>query len=181
MSPNSNSLSTEWYCVRSTVGYEIRAAELLARLSPETVLSTGEIEVYCPLIRKSMSVAGKKRLVTGSLFPGYFFARFNLTTASRYVSSRPGIIGLVRFGDRPTPVADSVIDELKETDFEALAESLSSFTPGQTLVIQDGPFAGMEAQFVTKMNDGHRALLLLEYLNRQVSVVVDSSSLEAAA
>lgn len=181
MSPNSNHLTREWYCIRSTVGYENRAADLLARISPDTRVSTGEIEVFCPQIRKMMSVAGKKRSVLSPLFPGYFFAQFELATAGRYVASRPGIIGLVRFGDVPTPVPATVIDELRETDFEALAESLSAFTPGQRLIIHEGPFAGMEAQFVTKMNDGQRALLLLEYLNRQVTVVISTASVEAAA
>lgn len=174
----------EWYCIRSTVGYEVRAAELLPRLSLETKISIGEIEVFCPQIRKMMPVGGKRRAVLTPLFPGYFFARFCLETAGRFVSSRPGIIGLVRFGDTATPLPAEVIEEMKATDFVAAAESLLSsctFAPGQRLFIREGPFAGMEAEYVTGMNDGQRALLLLEYLHRQVNVVADCAILESAA
>lgn len=173
-----------WYCVRSTVGYEGRAAELLSRLSPSFQDSVGDIEVFCPQVRKFMSVGGKRRTVLSVLFPGYFFARFCLAAAGRFVASRPGIIGLVRFGDEATPVPDEVIDEMKGTDFVAAAESAltsSNFVPGQKLLIREGPFAGMEAEYVAGLNDGQRALLLLEYLHRRVNVVASCSILESAA
>lgn len=181
---SSVEIPQEWYCIRSTVGYEVRASELLSRLSLQTTLSTGEIEVFCPQIRKMMPVAGKRRAVLTPLFPSYFFARFCLETASRFVSSRPGIIGLVRFGDSPTSVPAEVIEEMKATDFVAAAElilSSSNFVPGQKIVIREGPFEGMEAEYVSSMNDGQRALLLLEYLHRRVNVVADCAVLESAA
>ena len=129
-------------------------------------------------------VAGKKRAVLTALFPGYFFVRFCLATAGRFIASRPGIIGLVRFGDEPTPVPDEVIEEMKDTDFIATAESVMascSFIPGQKLLIREGPFAGMEAEYVASLNDGQRALLLLEYLHQRVNVVADRAILESAA
>lgn len=173
-----------WYCIRSTVGYEGRAAELLSRLSPDTELSTGKIEVFCPQIRKVIPVGGKRRAVLIPLFPGYFFSQFCLATAGRFIASRPGIIGLVRFGDEPTVVPADVIEEMQATDFVAAAElalSSYSFVPGQRLVIREGPFAGMEAEYVASLNDGQRALLLLEYLHRRVNVVADSEILERVA
>ena len=131
-----------------------------------------------------MPVGGKKRAVVSALFPGYFFGRFCLAIAGRFVASRPGIIGLVRFGDEPTPVPDEVIEEMKSTDFVTAAESVLAscrFIPGQKLLIRDGPFAGMEAEYVASINDGQRALLLLEYLHRRVNVVAKCSLLESAA
>lgn len=166
------------------MGYESRAAELLSRLSPDVRASVGEVEVFCPQIRKMIPVAGKKRAVLTALFPGYFFARFCLAIGGRFVASRPGVIGLVRFGDEPTAVPDEVIEEMKDTDFVASAEStLAScrFIPGQKLLIRDGPFAGMEAEYVASLNDGQRALLLLEYLHQRVNVIADRAILESAA
>lgn len=175
--------SAEWYCIRSTAGYETRAAELLNHVIPNTFESTGTIEAFCPQISKTMSVGGKRRRVLRALFPGYFFAHFELSRAARYVSSRPGVIGLVRFGDQATPIPAAVIDELKALDLEDLSECLLlfNFAPGQRLRIDSGPFAGMEAQFVANLPDGNRAVLLLEYLNREVSVITDRSILRSAA
>jgi transcriptional antiterminator RfaH len=173
-----------WYCVRSTVGYEVRAAELLTRLACEDQESTGKIETYCPRVRRIMSVGGKRRAVLTPLFPSYFFAQFDLSIAARFVSSRPGVIGLVKFGDRAVTVPEEVIQELIGADLEnACAQWLPEyqFVSGQKLIIREGPFAGMEVEFVAAMNDGQRALLLLEYLHRRVNVVADYTALESAA
>lgn len=183
-SVKSDNKPENWFCVRSTVGYEGRASDLLARLSAPLHGSIGPLQVFCPQIRKLMPVGGKKRTVLSALFPGYFFARFGLAQAGRFVASRPGIIGLVRFGDEPTPVPDCVIEEMQSTDFVTAAESALSpynFVPGQRLLIREGPFAGMEAEYVASLNDGQRALLLLEYLHRRVNVVAKSAILESAA
>lgn len=177
-------LSEYWFCVRSTVGYEARAAEFLSKVTPELRASVGEVETFCPHIRRMIPVGGKKRAVLSALFPGYFFARFCLAKAGRFVASRPGVIGLVRFGDTPTPVPMEVVDEMKTTDFMAAAESAMSanhFVPGQRLLIREGPFAGMEAEYVASLKDGQRALLLLEYLHRRVNLVADCEMLESAA
>jgi len=174
----------KWYCVRSTVGYEFRAAEFLSRLSPPLQAAVGSIEPFCPQVRKLMAVGGKRRVVLSALFPSYFFARFCLSTAARFVASRPGIIGLVRFGEEPTAVPDPVIEEMKDTDFVTAAESIltsRNFVPGQKLSIREGPFAGMEAEYVASLNDGQRGLLLLEYLHQRVNLVANCSMLESAA
>jgi transcriptional antiterminator RfaH len=183
-SVKSENITENWFCIRSTVGYEGRAADLLARLSAPLQGSIGSLQVFCPQIRKLMPVGGKKRTVLSALFPGYFFGRFGLAKAGRFVASRPGIIGLVRFGGEPTPVPDCVIAEMQSTDFVTAAESVLSpynFVPGQRLLIREGPFAGMEAEYVASLNDGQRALLLLEYLHRRVNVVAKSAILESAA
>lgn len=177
-------MKVAWYCVRSTVGYEVRAAEMLARLASEDQESVGFLETYCPRIRRLMSVGGKRRPVLTPLFPSYFFARFDLSTAARFVSSRPGVIGLVKFGDQAVSIPDEIIQELIAADLENAPVQLLpeyQFVPGQKLIIREGPFAGMEVEFVASMNDGHRALLLLEYLHRRVSVVADYAALESAA
>ena len=131
-----------------------------------------------------MRVGGVKRCVAGPLFPRYFFARFSFGTASRFVVSRPGVTGIVRFGSVPARVAEEVIEEMRETEFCTCSESLlfpDRFVRGQMLLILEGPFAGMEAEYVARLNEGQRALLLIEYLHQRVNVVADNSILEAVA
>ncbi len=166
-----------WYCVRSTCGYELRAADLLIRSVGNLQAAIGEIEVFCPTLRRYMKVGGHRRQVLAPLFPGYFFSRFNLGTAARFVSSRPGVIGLVRFGEEPESVSDRVIDELRETEFDSELHC-ERFSPGQHLTVSEGPFAGMEVEYIASLNDGQRALLLVEYLHQRVNLIVEQTSLE---
>ncbi len=157
------------------------AAEFLSRLPSEVRAVVGEVEGYCPRIRRLMPIGGHKRMVSSPLFPGYLFARFGMDQAGRFVASRSGVLGVVRFGDQPAEVPDLVIDELRAASFENALEwdlAARSFAPGQRLSICDGPFAGMEAEFVASLNGGQRALLLLEYLQRPINLVADASALE---
>lgn len=162
----------------------MRAAELLARSASNHQASIGDLEVFCPTVRKAIQVGGHRRLVFAALFPGYFLGRFHLESAARFVSSRPGIIGLVRFGGTATSVPDKAVAEMQTTEFTDCAEAAlmcTSFIAGQSLLIREGPFAGLEAEFVASMNDGKRALLLLEYLHQRVNVVADLSLLDLAS
>ena len=175
----ANSEAKQWFCIRTKIGLESRSSEALSRLSSGLLDSVGDLEVYCPRVPTKRSVAGVPRQILSPLFPGYIFARFCALTASRFVSSRPGIIGLVRFGGQPAVLAERTIEELKATEQDqAGAEALQSFAPGQKLQITDGPFAGMEAEYISSLSGGLRALLLLEYLQRRVSLLVDSTTLE---
>jgi transcription antitermination factor NusG len=182
MAPMSSSI--EWYCVRAKAGKEQLAAEALSRLTDEMAESIGEMEIYFPRIRKKMPVGGVRREVVSALFPGYFFARFDCSHAGRFVASRPGVIGLVRSGDQPASLPCEVIQELKASALEHDPDFFSvksEFEAGQRVVIQEGPFAGMEAEFIVSLNGGHRAMLLIDYLQRRVNVMAETATLEAAA
>jgi transcriptional antiterminator RfaH len=169
-----------WYCVRSTCGHELRAAELLSRSVGNLKAAIGEVDVFCPTLRRHIRVGGHRRQILAPLFPGYFFSRFNLAVAARFIGSRPGVIGLVRFREEPEPVADHVIEELRATDFDSDLLS-NKFSPGQHLTVSEGPFAGMDVEYVASLNDGQRALLLVEYLHQRVSLIVEQTSLDVAA
>ena len=171
-----------WFCIRTKVGLEARISVALSRLSSNIRGSVGEMEVYCPRIQTRRMVAGVSRPVVSALFPGYIFARFSPDTASRFVATRPGVIGFVKYGEQPAVVAEETIEELKAGNYDGtVCEDIAPFTPGQRLLIREGPFAGMEGEFVSKLGDGKRAVLLLEYLQRRVNCLADSAVLEPVA
>ena len=168
-----------WFCIRTRVGLEERISEALSRLSSNIRGSVGELEVYCPRIQTRRMVAGVSRSVVSALFPGYIFARFSPDTASRFVATRPGVIGFVKYGEQPAVVPEETIEELKAGNYDGTTiEDNVAFIPGQRLVIRDGPFAGMEAEFVSMLGHGKRAVLLLDYLQRRVNFLADSAVLE---
>jgi transcription antitermination factor NusG len=50
---------------------------------------------------------------------------------------------------------------------------LLSLVPGDVVQIQEGPFKGLEAVFEREMGDSQRAVLLLQALSYQASLVVN--------
>jgi transcriptional antiterminator RfaH len=177
-----NSVDTqEWFCVRTKVGLESRITAALSRLSEELTRDFGKVEPYCPRVRSRRMVGGHSRPSWGPMFPGYIFARFCwATNAGRYIASRPGVIGIVRCSDRPLSVSSRIIGELRAAE-NTIPESLPTFSPGQKLILREGPFVGMEAEFVASLSDGQRSLLFLDYLQQRVNLLASTDTLKPSA
>lgn len=171
----------QWYCVHTKPSHEAAVAESLRRLAPGVRENVGEIEVYFPRIRAKMPVGGALRMVSRPLFPRYLFARFALPQAGRFVASRLNVLRLVQFGEHPAVVPAEMVEELRSLgdagDAEVLDPTLD-LRPGQRVVIQGGPFKGMEAELVCHLSDSKRVSLLLDHLQIQASMIVDRSLLK---
>jgi transcriptional antiterminator RfaH len=155
----------QWYAVKTKPNQDRQAQWHLRRLGVET---------FCPQIRQEKLIRRKRRLVTGSLFPGYLFARFDLDSRFRQVQYAHGVQTLVAFGQRPTPVEVEVIEAIRSTLQEGcLLVAPPSLKPGQIVRIQHGPFQGLEAVFEYRLSDQERVALLLRTLSYQARVVVE--------
>jgi transcriptional antiterminator RfaH len=112
------------------------------------------------------------------LFPCYIFVRCSLAEcldSIRYIS---GISSLVHFGTRIPPIADDVIEELRQC-FEseepmAVEERL---TPGTEVTVAEGAFLGSQGVVVRTLPARHRVQILLDFLGRTTVAEVDRKSL----
>lgn len=170
---NSQLTDTEtvaWYCVRTLAKHEHIAAGNLRKLS--------ELEVFLPRIRFKRSTRRGPAWVTEALFPGYFFARFNLFSALRLVQSVAGVRGVVRFGDRWPEVPPHIIQELRiATGAEELCVVSQEFTPGETVHVAGGAFSGLTAVVSRVMSGGQRVIVLMELLGNQQPIEVPAHDL----
>ncbi|WP_107852003.1 transcription/translation regulatory transformer protein RfaH [Oceanimonas marisflavi] len=132
-------------------------------------LDNQHIETFCPFIEVKKLVRGKRVTRNEALFPGYLFLRANLDiTSSATLRSTRGIRSLVRFGETPCVVPDELIHDLMlRTGDPRLSEQLSDLPRcGDKVVINTGPFKGMEAIYQEADGDS-RAMLLLTLLQSQ--------------
>jgi len=152
-----------WYCVRSRRKQEHVAAAHVKVL--------GNIPVFCPRIRfRRATKTGSAVKVTEALFPGYFFARFNLGEMLLRVRSAHGVSSLVRFGDSYPVIADSIIEELRvDSSGTTIAEVLPDLVPGDRVRLVVGPLAGLEAIITHVLPGNERVRLLLEFLGGNTS------------
>jgi transcriptional antiterminator RfaH len=116
-------------------------------------------------------------VVSEPLFARYLFVR--LDTSDNGPSWAPirstlGVSQLVRFGTRPAKVDDHLVDLLRSRELTEPAEAL--FSQGDTVLITEGPFAGLEAAYQMADAD-QRAMVLLRILSQPVSVKIDTASL----
>ncbi|MFN2188310.1 MAG: transcription termination/antitermination protein NusG [Candidatus Promineifilaceae bacterium] len=116
-------------------------------------------------------------------FPGYMFVKVDLDiTGADTLRWTEGTYGLVQFGDKPTSVPDTLIDELKEQlkiHAASLAVEKPEFEKGDYVHIVDGLFEGYDAIFDTQLAGKDRVQVLLAYLHQQPKkIVLDASEIK---
>lgn len=147
-----------WYCLRSRRKQEHVAAA--------HVKISGNIPVFCPRIRfRRATKTGSAVKVTEALFPGYFFARFNLGEMLPLVRSAHGVSSIVRFGNWYPVIEDNIIEELQvESGNNPIAEITPDLVPGDRVRLVVGPLAGLEAIITHVLPGNERVKLLLKFL-----------------
>jgi transcriptional antiterminator RfaH len=167
-----NAASKQWFVVRTRPNSERRAMANLNRQG---------FEVYFPVYSKRRSHAGKIDMVAAPLFPRYLFIAIDLDGQRwRSIHSTFGVAQLVCHGDRPAPLAEEIIAELRSREDErGLIRLGSAFRPGERVRVVGGAFADHFGMF-DSMGDGERVAVLLDLLGRKVRAVMNINVIEAA-
>jgi len=132
------------------------------------------IECFLPLLRESKIIRRTRKTVIEPLFPGYLFARFDLSKHYRAVSYATGVRKIVEFGSGPVELDAIIIDAIKErlNDGYVMPQS-ERFKIGQIVHIKGGPLMGIEAVFIREMTERNRVLLLLNTLGLHANLTID--------
>jgi transcriptional antiterminator RfaH len=160
----------QWYAVYTQPRNEERAHEHLARQN---------FEVFLPRYLKRRSHARRVTTVPTPLFPRYLFVTFEAEDPQwRVIRSTRGAIDLVRNGNDPVPVPESVIGEIRrrsdDQGFVVLAKHVE-LKRGARIRIDTGAFSEIEAIFEAS-RDEDRVIALMSLLGRQVFVQVPISA-----
>ncbi len=156
-----------WFCLRSQPKHEHIAARHLRQM---------EVEVLNPRLRFQRPTRYGPVVVTEALFPGYLFARFDLSTSLARVKYAPGVKTVVHFGPRWPKVPDDVIGQIRETlGADEVRVVPFGINPGDTVQIAGGALHGLEAVINQVLPGKQRVLVLMDFLGRQTAVELDAS------
>lgn len=134
--------------------------------------------VFYPTIR--VKPADPRSACVRPYFPRYLFLNVDLEEVGiSSIQWAPGVVGLVQFGGQPATVPDHIVRCLEQRvqEIQARYKSDSQFSPGDSVCIVDGPFAGYEGIFDTRLGGGQRIQILLEMLGRLTKTQVDISAI----
>lgn len=162
--------ASSWFCVRSHPKREHIAAAHLRLLEG--------VEVFNP--RLKIRKATRRGVVTfvESLFPNYIFARFDPEAAFTTVRYSPSVSTIVHFGLRVPSVPDEVVAELQgQFGEEEVLECERHVSEGDIVTIGEGPFYGMTAKVLRVLTPHQRVEVLLDFLGRTTSAVVNPNTL----
>ena len=165
-------MTLQWYALRSKPNKE----EALWR----EAVARGH-EVFYPQMRVQPKNPRARKL--RPYFPGYLFVKLDLHQSGySFFAWMPYSRGLVSFGAEPAAVPDGLIQVIRRRVDEingAGGEQLHGLQPGEAVVIQDGPFAGQEAIFDTRISGKERVRVLLKLLRgRQMPLELPSGQIE---
>jgi transcriptional antiterminator RfaH len=136
-------------------------------------------ECFLPLLATEKLQQGALTVVNEPLFPRYVFVRLDTGESARSwgpIRSTKGVSRLVTFGTEPAKAPESLIETLRTQSKIMSEQPQRLFSPGQRLLVTDGPFSGIEA--VYQMSDGEsRVMVLIELLSKPTQLKVAPASL----
>lgn len=154
-------MPAKWYVLRTKPHKERAVYRML--------LEEDDLDVYFPALR--VDPVNPRASKIRPYFPGYMFVNVDLEEqGENALRWTPGARGLVRFGGQPAPVPEHLIYELQKR-LAALQEEEDrpedEFQKGDRVRIVNGPLAGYEAIFDTRLSGRDRVQLLLSLLSGQ--------------
>ena len=163
--------TTAWYLVHTKPRQEDVALANLQRQG---------YECYLPQMRIERIRRRKAEVATEPMFPRYLFIRLDSSDQGKSwspIRSTLGVSQLVHFGARAAKVDEVLVDLLRQREQAMPLDAM--FHSGDSVVITDGPFAGIEAIYQTADAD-RRAFILLDILSKPVSMQIDAGRLRKA-
>jgi transcriptional antiterminator RfaH len=154
-----------WYAVHTKPKQEKRALDNLQFQG---------FECFLPLLEVEKVRRGKVQRVIEPMFSRYLFIRLNDTTQNwSPIRFTLGVSKLVSFGPHPAKVPVALIDLLREAP---AAEIQRLFSPGDAVLIVEGPLKGLEATY--QAHDGDmRAMVLVDLLGQPQKLKMALTSL----
>ena len=163
-----------WYCLHTKPLKEVQTSAYLT--------DTLGLETYFPRLKRQKVVRRIRRVVIRPLFPRYLFCRFDANFQYRAARYAPDVIDVVRFGEQPAVVSDSILADLKTWAGEAV--DIITIEPqlglGDTVTVKEGPMRGLQAVIVRESSDRDRVAILLSTLECGAQVMIGRSQLQKA-
>ena len=142
-------------------------------------LEQKHIEAFLPTVAKWSRWKDRKKRIDWPLFPGYCFARFNVSNRLPVLKCT-GVVSIVAFeGGEPAPIPEREIDGIRLLVRSDLAYDPCPMIREGTLVeVAHGPLKGVTGRLVRK-NDKARLVLSVDLIGQAVSVEVDAADVRA--
>ena len=133
-------------------------------------------EAYLPLLKERRKWKDRKKWVSFPLFKSYIFIKIEAKD-SIYVLKTPGIVKMVKFGDKPSPVLETTINSLRlmiEGGFNP--QPTDYFIKGDPVIIIEGPLKGLEGEIAT-IHNKERFVVQIDAIQHSFSIEISRAYL----
>ena len=95
------------------------------------------------------------------------------------IRSTLGVSRLVRFGNEPARVQADLVQMLQSHDAHRSQDVQTLFKSGDKVLIQEGPFTGLEAIYQMKDGEG-RVMVLIELMSKPAQLKLQTRHIKAS-
>jgi transcriptional antiterminator NusG len=174
----------EWYVVHTYSGMENRVLQNLENRVSSLNMEDYIYEIIVPTEEVTEIRNGQRKQVKRTVLPGYVLVRMDLTDESwSTVRHTPSVTGFVGHSNQPVPLSYDEVEKMLAPAVVAAATATSEgpvrrrkkvevadFVVGDSVMVVDGPFAGVHAT-ITEINvNSQRLKALVEILGRETPV-----------
>ena len=184
----------EWYVVHTYSGMENRVMQNLENRVSSLNMEDYIYEIIVPTEEVTEIRNGQRKQVKRTVLPGYVLVRMDLTDESwSTVRHTPSVTGFVGHSNQPVPLSYDEVEKMLAPAIIAAATATSEgparrrkkvevvdFAIGDSVMVVDGPFAGVHAT-ITELNvNSQRLKALVEILGRETPVDLTFSQVQKA-
>lgn len=174
----------EWYVVHTYSGMENRVQQNLENRVSSLNMEDYIYEIIVPTEEVTEIRNGQRKQVRRTVLPGYVLVRMDLTDESwSTVRHTPSVTGFVGHSNSPVPLSLDEVEKMLAPAVVAAATAgsegparrkkkveVADFGVGDSVMVVDGPFAGVHAT-ITEINvNSQRLKALVEILGRETPV-----------
>lgn len=184
----------EWYVVHTYSGMENRVKQNLDNRVSSLNMEDYIFEVVVPTEEVTEIKNGQRKQVKRTSLPGYVLVRMDLTDESwSTVRHTPSVTGFVGHSTNPVPLDLDEVEKMLAPAITAAAAAsaeaparkkkkveVADYTVGDSVMVIDGPFAGVHAS-ITEINaNAGRVKALVEILGRETPVDLTFAQIQKA-
>ncbi len=175
----------DWYVVHTYSGMENRVLQNLENRVSSLNMEDYIYEIIVPTEEVTEIRNGQRKQVRRTVLPGYVLVRMDLTDESwSTVRHTPSVTGFVGHSNQPVPLSLDEVEKMLAPAVLAAATAgieggpskrkkkveVADFAVGDSVMVVDGPFAGVHAT-ITEINvNNQRLKALVEILGRETPV-----------
>jgi transcription elongation factor/antiterminator RfaH len=156
-----------WYALRTRSRFEFAARDELNRRN---------IDAWLPTFTEESRWSDRVQLVTRPLFPGYLFARFNLSIANQIRITR-GVVEILSIDQKPVLISDDEVATLRRIVESPVPVKSCPYVVGSRVSVARGPFAGVSG-VISRIKGSTTLTIPVEILGRSVAVSIDTADVE---
>lgn len=168
-----------WFVVHCYSGYENKVKHAIQQRIETMGMEDNIFDVVIPTEEEVEIRDGKRRVVERRVFPGYILVQMRMDEDSWFVvRNTPGVTGFVGMGNKPTPLSQAEVDQIRQRMDDAPPRVNVSFKTGQKVRIIDGPFNDIIGLVDEIDMERSKVRVMVSFFGRETPVELDFLQVE---